>query len=248
MPRATGAGPCLQLCQRTPNPTQRPRTTGPFLSFPSALRVRLSGAGWDTAAAGALAAGSGAPRRGATLLRGASPGARGSAAAIPAPGTSWRISPNFKENFLKAALQLIGFCNVANANVHKSCQTLKNNENSLDITKVFTRSKRGLFPFVNRSFGDREVPSAAAGQQRHRRRAPAPLRSLLPTSAGSTLRQGSPGCPRAGVGTPHSRHRSQPAAGSPRERDPRPVPEPGRTPSRFPALLSANTALSRAAG
>lgn len=77
------------------------------------------------------------PRRGATLLRGASPAAHGSAAAVPAPGTSWRISPNFKENFLKAALQLIGFCNIANTNVHKSCQTLKNNENSLNVTRVF---------------------------------------------------------------------------------------------------------------
>lgn len=78
-----------------------------------------------------------APPRGVRLPRGACPAAHGSAAAVPAPGTSWRISPNFKENFLKAALQLIGFCNIANPNVHKSCQTLKNNENSLYITRVF---------------------------------------------------------------------------------------------------------------
>lgn len=157
----------------------------------------------------------GSPARCHAPARSKSPGARGSAAAIPAPGTSWRISPNFKENFLKAALQLIGFCIVANANVHKSCQTLKNNENSLDITKVFKRSKRGLFPFVNHSFGDWEVPSAAAGQQQHHRRTPAPRRSPLPAPAGSTLRQGSPGCPRVGVGTSRFRRRSQPAAGSP---------------------------------
>lgn len=65
------------------------------------------------------------------------PAGRSSGTTVPAPGTSWRPAPSFKENFLKAALQLIGFCNIANPNVHKSCQTLKNNESSLYITGFY---------------------------------------------------------------------------------------------------------------
>lgn len=84
------------------------------------------------------------------------PAGRSSGTAVPAPGTSWRPAPSFKENFLKAALQLIGFCNIANPNVHKSCQTLKNNESSLYITGFlffFLRVNEGCFCLLTASLG-----------------------------------------------------------------------------------------------
>lgn len=120
----------LQLHLCTSNPTQLPQTTGPSLSSPRTLQAQphtppRGGTGHSCHRSAGCTSGLVRPKPSAhpsTVTRSYESNPCGTRLrCCPGSGHFLEIKPNFKENFLKAALQLIGFHSMANANIHQSC-------------------------------------------------------------------------------------------------------------------------------